>query len=904
MKPSLISLAIATFVSGSLPLATWAAEDVAKAKQQVTQSLHRHQDAPSINYSKVTSQLPRGIRPSHYDIALTPNAQNASFSGKATITLSLLQASDSITLNATDLSFKKVRLIELKTKTQFDDAKVTLDKEAQTASFHFSKPLKKGEYKLELDYDGLIGTQAVGLFSLDYENAEGKQRALYTQFENSDARRVIPSWDEPIFKATFNLEVIVPSKQMAVSNMPVLSKTDLGNGTSLVKFGTSPKMSTYLLFLSVGDFERATVMAEGTEIGVIAKRGSLDQARYVLEESKGILREFNDYFGTRYPLPKLDNIAAPGSSQFFSAMENWGAIFTFESSILLDPSISTHANKELAFVTAAHETAHQWFGNLVTMQWWDDLWLNEGFASWMENRTMMRLHPEWLPEFNAISVREQAIGRDALATTHSVVQKIKTVDQASQAFDTITYQKGEAVIRMLENYVGADAWRDAVRAYMKKHAYSNTQSRDLWVQVEKAARKPIVAIAKDFTEQAGVPLIYVDDVVCKNGKAIVSLRQGEFSKDLPNKKPLHWRVPVVAQIAGTKIIGNTLVVNGKGSLQLPACGTVVVNAGQQGYYRTLYAPKVFAQLAQNFSQVAAIDQVGILSDSWSLGLVGQQDITAYLDLAKVTPVTASTQVWDNIAGNFASVRDILKDDTTRQKAFKQFALQRLTPIMQNLGWDAKAGEAEYISSFRTNLIGVLGSLGEPGVLAEAQRRFHLMDSDPSAAPAALRIIILSIVAENADQKTWDVLHAKAAAEKSSLIRQSLYSLLASSEDKALAQRALDLALTEEPGLTVSAGMIRQVASNHADLAFDFAIANMAKVNERVDATSRSRFFPGLGSTSTDPKMIDKLNAYANAHLDPSARRELETVIAGINYRIKVRQERMPAIRVWLDSQAK
>ncbi|MBC3872086.1 M1 family metallopeptidase [Undibacterium flavidum] len=898
MKPSLISLAIATFISGSLPATTWAAEDVAKAKQ------HQHQDAISIDYSKITTQLPRGVRPSHYDIALTPNAQAASFSGKAAITLSLLQASDSITLNATDLSFKRVRLIDLKTKAQFDDAKVTVNKEAQTASFHFSKALKKGEYKLELEYDGVIGTQAVGLFSLDYDSADGKQRALYTQFENSDARRVIPSWDEPIFKATFNLEVTVPSKQMAVSNMPVLSKTELGNGTSLVKFGTSPKMSTYLLFLSVGDFERATVMAEGTEIGVIAKRGSLDQARYVLEESKGILREFNDYFGTRYPLPKLDNVAAPGTSQFFSAMENWGAIFTFESSILLDPAISTHANKQLAFVTAAHETAHQWFGDLVTMQWWDDLWLNEGFASWMENRTMMRLHPEWLPEFNAIAVREQAIARDALATTHPVVQKIRTVDQASQAFDTITYQKGEAVIRMLENYVGADAWRDAVRAYMKKHAYSSTQSRDLWVQVEKAARKPIVAIAKDFTEQPGVPLIYVDDVACKNGQSIVSLRQGEFSKDIAGKKPLHWRVPVVAQIAGTKVVANTLVVNGKGSLQLPACGTVVVNAGQVGYYRTLYAPKVLAQLTQNFGQVAAIDQVGILSDNWSMGLAGQQPITAYLDLVKATPSQASVQVWGDIADVFVTLHGYLKGDPQRQQAFTHFALQRLSPLMQELGWQAKAGEADYVANFRSNLIGVLGALGEPGVLAEAKRRFEVMDTDPNAAPAALRLLILSIVAGNADQKTWDALHAKAHAEKSSLVRQSLYTLLASTNDKALAQQALDLALTDEPGLTNSAAMIRQVSANHADLAFDFAVANMDKVNERVDGTSRSRFFPALASASSDSKMIAKLNAYANAHLDPSARRELETVIAGISYRIKVKQERVPAIRAWLDSQAK
>lgn len=892
MKLNLISLAVCSLIGFAgtpvfaAPLAALeAASETATAK---------------IDYRKVTTQLPREVRPIHYDVSITPYPKDARFSAKVGIKLSLLSASRSITLHATDLTFKKMRLLDVAGKVISEDIKLTVDAEAQTATFTFPQRLKPGQYRLDLEYDGLIGTQAVGLFSLDYDSPQGQQRALYTQFENSDARRVIPSWDEPVHKATFTVEMIVPREHMAVSNMPVLSRTDISDGLSIVKFAKTPKMSTYLLFLSVGDFERATVMADGTEIGVIAKRGSLDQARYVLEESKGILREFNDYFGTRYPLPKLDNIAAPGQSQFFSAMENWGAIFTFESSILLDPTISTQADKQLAFVTAAHEAAHQWFGNLVTMQWWDDLWLNEGFASWMENRTMMRLHPEWQPEFNAISVREQAIALDALASTHPVVQKIETVDQASQAFDSITYQKGEAVIRMLENYVGEDAWRQSVRSYMRTHAYSNTQSRDLWKQVEKAARKPIVAIAKDFTEQAGVPLIYVDDITCKNGKSIISLRQGEFSKDVPNKKPLHWRVPVVAQIASTKVVGSTLVINGKASLQLPACGTVVVNAGQMGYYRTLYAPKVFAQLKNHFTDIATIDQVGILSDSWAMGLAGQQPVADYLDLAKATSSNASPHVWDHIANVFSTMNNYLKDDPTRQKMFQEFAFKRLSPLMQELGWQAKENEAEHVANTRAAMITVLGSMGESSVLAEARRRFAVMDSDPNAAPAALRLLILAIVAENADSTTWDKLYAKAKSEKSALVRQNLYELLAASEDPTLAKRALDLALSDEPGLTTSAAMIRQVATNHPDMAFDFAMANMAKVNERVDATSRSRFFPSLASTSSNPQMISKLNTYANAHLDPSARGELETVIAAIEYRIKLKRERVPEIRAWLD----
>ncbi|MBY0572937.1 MAG: M1 family metallopeptidase [Undibacterium sp.] len=860
--------------------------------------------APTIDYSKVTTQLPRHVRPSHYDVSLIPNAKAGTFQGKVNIKIDVLKATDRITLNATDLKFNKVVLRNAKGKEIGGAAKIEVSALAQTATFTFDQTLPQGQYQLALDYDGVIGTQAVGLFSLDYDTAKGKQRALYTQFENSDARRVMPSWDEPVFKTTFTLDVTVPSNEMAVSNMPIVSSKALAGGLNHVQFAPSPKMSTYLLFLGVGDFERATVQAEGTEIGVIAKRGSLDQARFALDESKNVLKEYNDYFGVRFPLPKLDNVAAPGQSQFFSAMENWGAIFTFEGAMLIDPSISTQANKQAVFVTAAHEMAHQWFGDLVTMQWWDDLWLNEGFASWMENRAMRKLHPEWLPEFNAIGVREQAMGRDAIATSHPVVQHIETVEQASQAFDSITYQKGEAVIRMLENYVGENAWREGVRAYMKKHAYSNTVTKDFFTQIEKAAGKPISAIAKDFTQQAGVPLIKVEDIVCKNGKTTVSLSQGEFSKDLPNKKSLNWRVPVVAQIAAkgaeNKIEGRTLVINGKGSLQLPACGTVVVNAGQNGYYRTLYAPKVFEQIASHFSSLNDIDQLGILSDSWAMGLAGQQAISDVLDVANAAPLEASAHVWGEISEVFSTISYYYRNDPVRQTAFNKFALKRLSPVMEKMGWTAKPGEPEYLSNFRASLIGIMSGLGDPATLMEARRRFSVMDTDPSAAPASLRLLILGIVANNADATTWDTLRARAQAEKSSLVRENLYLLLASTKDKALAQKALEMALTDEPGITTSASMIRTVAGEHPDMAFDFALAHVAQVNERVDATSRSRYFPGLGGGSSDPAMIDKLNAYAKAHLDQSARREVDTAIVNINYRIKLNKERLPAISAWLE----
>ena len=853
--------------------------------------------APMPTRALPTTQLPRNVRPSHYEVAIVPHAESLSFDGKVTVAIDVLEPTSKITLNAINMKFAKVGLSPVAGGAAQAPATIDVDGSAQTATFAFAKPIAPGHYQLAMDYTGTIGTQANGIFAIDYPTKSGTKRALYTQFENSDARRLIPSWDEPAFKTTFDLTATVPSAQMAVSNMPVAKRTELGKGLAEVRFQTTPKMSTYLLFFGLGDFERATAMVGPTEAGVVTQRGSLPQAAWALKASQDVLREYNDYFATPYPLPKLDNVASPGSSQFFGAMENWGAIFTFESAMLVDPSISTNSDKHRIFEVAAHEIAHQWFGDLVTMQWWDDLWLNEGFASWMEGRTTARLHPEWNTALDRVGGRESAMSRDSVVTTHPVVQHVETVEQANQAFDSITYNKGEAVIGMLEAYVGADAWRDGVRRYMKKHAYGNTVTDDLWTEVEAAAGKPITEIAHQFTLQPGVPLIKVDSATCKNGHTTLSLSQDEFTVDRPDKAALRWNVPVIASAGGTT--ARTLVTGGQGSLEVPGCGTLVVNAGQSGYYRSLYAPAQFEAIRANFGKLAPIDQLGLMADTWSLGMAGREPASNILDLAAATPADADPQIWGEVAGVFSSLNSYYEGDAVRQKKLQAFAIARLAPVMARVGWIAKAGESDPEANLRVELIGTLADLGDAGVIAEAQRRYAAKDSDPTAVPVPLRKTILAIVANHADAAQWEKVHAAAKSETTPMVRDRMYGLLASTKDPVLAQRALDMALTDEPGATNTARMISNVAGEHPDLAFDFALKHMAAVNERVDGTSRSSYYPALGSGSNDPAMIGKIKAYAEANLAKGSRRSAETAVVSIQNRMRVRKEELPAIDAWL-----
>jgi aminopeptidase N len=851
---------------------------------------------------QIPTQLPTNVRPLQYTINATPDAANLRFSGRADIDIQVLEATDSITLNAADLEFDSVSLGggDGGAPLALSPRKIDVSEEKQTATFRFAREIAPGRYRLTIDYKGKIYTQAAGLFALDYEGETGKKRALFTQFEAPDARRFFPGWDEPQYRTPYNLNVTVPADQDVVGNMPQAGVRTNANGTRTVTFQTTPAMSSYLLFLAVGEFDRITATSANTEVGVVTKRGDGEKGRWALESSAKILPWYNDYFGTPYPLPKLDNVAGPGSSQFFGAMENWGAIFSFESILLVDPSITTEATRQRIFEVAAHEMAHQWFGDLVTMAWWDDLWLNEGFASWMATKATTALHPEWDPELGTVSGREAAINLDSVSSTHPVVQRISTVEQISQAFDAITYQKGEAVITMLEDYVGEDAWRRGVQDYIRTHRLGNTQTDDLWQAVERAAGKPVTAIAHDFTLQPGVPLIRVEDSACRGGKTAVTLRQSQFSRDRQDQAAKAWRVPVIAATVGGAET-RTLIEGGTGTLNVAGCNPVVVNSGQTGYYRTLYTPALLDKLTASFTRLKPIDQIGLLADNWGLGLAGYQSAAEALEMVDAVPANANPQVWSRAATILSSVHTMYEADPARQAMLSRYASRKLSPVLARIGWAPKAGEAPTVPVLRADLIQTLGEMGDTAVVGEAKRR--LAAGDPLATGGPLRSTILAVTARNVDSAGWERLRAQARAERSPLVKAQLYRLLGSAADPALAQRALDLAMTDEPGATTSSSIISAVADEHPDLAYDFAIRNREKVEGLVDISSRSRFLAGLGGGSADPAMVAKLEDFATRYMTPQSRGRVDVAIASIRDRVRVRTTRLPDITRWLEGKS-
>ncbi len=833
--------------------------------------------------------LPATAAPVSYDIVLKPDMEAKTFAGEARLTFTVKKKTDRIVVNGAGLE------IESATLGTGEAATVEVDKKGEKIAFVFAKALKKGEHHIDVAYTGKIYDLAAGLFISAYPTANGQKSMLATQFEPGDARKLAPMWDEPSHKAVFNVSAIAPEGMDVVSNMPVEEQTQQDDGTVRFDFAPSPKMSSYLLYFGMGDFDRIASDHDGVELGIVAQAGDAEKGRYALEETGALLDYYHDYFGVKYPLPKLDQIAVPGAGGF-GAMENWGAILYFEPYLLIDPKLSTPADKQRIFAVVAHEVAHQWFGNL---------WLNEGYASWMETKVASVLHPEWNPWLQSLGGKEGAFGLDSVASTHPVVQPVRDIAGATLAFDAITYQKGEAVIRMIEAYVGEDAFREGVRRYMARHAYGNTVSSDLWREIQAASDAPVIDIAKDFTTQPGVPMIYVDQVACDEAKTVstVTLRQGRFGADAESKEDvLTWRTPVTAAAVGGETVARATIAGPEPqTMTVEGCGGVNINVDETGYFRTLYADAPFDMMKEGYASLSANDQLGLLNDSYALGAAGEAPFARVLALVDRTPADADAYIVGAVANSLARLYYTFKGEPGAD-LYNAYASDWLKPAFARFGWDPRPGESENEAVARSKIINALANLNDKAVIAEARKRFAGYLKDPNSVSPALLRTIITIVGVKADQKTFDQLLTLAKNAKTPREQRTYLGALADVQDDALARRAIDIFFDKEiTPAQLAPRLFAQLAFAHPRMIWDHYRANYEQIDALLDPLENLRFGPAIASASSDPAVADELEAFAAGHLPEGAQAKVATAATQIRFAASVKEKQLPQLAEWLEA---
>jgi aminopeptidase N len=837
-----------------------------------------------------SERLPATVVPSQYELELHPDADKLSFTAQVTIDVRVLAPTAEFVLNAKGLALDSV---SLDARSQ---AKVTLDEKLEQVTLHFPGPVGAGPHTLRIKYHGPITRGTLGFFAMDYDSASGKRRTLATNFEPASERALMPSWDEPAFKASFRVTVDAPADRMAISNMPVESEIPLPSGMKRVRFARTPKMSTYLLFLGIGDYERIADTIDGVTVGVVVAKGAAERGRYALHEAVRLMHYYNGYFGVRFPLPKLDLVAAPGEIQGGS-MENWGAILYSQRDILFDAKDSTEADRQTVFLVVSHEMAHQWFGDLVTMQWWDNLWLNEGFARWMQTKAADDLNPEWQTGLQAANIVEQGMRADAKSSTHPVEKPVASVAEAQLAFDNITYDKGAAVIGMLENYVGPARFREGVRSYMQAHAFGNTQSADLWQALQHAAGKPVDAIAADFTRHAGLPLVTVEAESSPSAGRATLTQTRFFEAHEPEKNDLQqtWRLPLAYQAVGGQR-GEVLLSGEHGAIPLAGSGFLIVNAGHKSYTRVRYSPALFDSLGAGFGSLPAADQIGMLQDAWALGQSQYAPMSNFLALVDALPVNADPLVWRGAVRTLKAI-DRLYADMPGRPAFRTWAIARLAPLGIKVGWDTAPGESPTVGILRTPLLETLARFGDAAVIAEARRREAAAEGN--AQPPAVRRIAHDIVAQTADSATFDRLLTQLRSTPDPLDKLNQLEALTDVADPKLAERLLEVSISADVPGGSAPGIIAEISADHPDQAWRFVLARVDAPDFPVDREERMAFIPYLLSSSADLRRAGDLRAYAKDHLPPAASREVESAVSQIELNARVRATELRQLDVWL-----
>ncbi len=834
-------------------------------------------------------RLPAGAVPQHYTLALTPDLKAATFTGDETIAVQLAAPSNTITLNAAEITFQSVT-------AGGQTAQVSEDKGKEQATFTFPQPLPAGQAQLHIRYAGILNGQLRGF----YLSKTAKRNYAVTQFEPTDARRAFPSFDEPAMKATFDVSLTVDANDTAISNTNVISdKPGPEPGKHTLHFATTPKMSTYLVAFLVGDFVCTKGSSDGVPIRACATPDKLALTPYAVQAAEFVLHYYDTYFGIKYPMPKLDMIAIPDFEA--GAMENFGAITYRETDFLIDEKHASVEAKERVAQVVAHEMAHQWFGDMVTMQWWNNLWLNEGFATWMENKPVAAWHPEWnVPEQEAVAL-DSTLNLDAQAVTRTIRAEANTPDEINEMFDGITYQKGGAILGMVESYLGEEQFRKGVHNYLQAHLFANATAEDFWGAQTAASGKPVDKIMESFIGQAGVPLIQFGDPA--GGK--VSAQQSRFFLS-PAAQRAHaseaaqtWTVPVCFK--GVPNQDCPLLTTAQGALPAPASQPFFANARGKGYYRSQYPAGVQATLVAGIeAALTPSERISLIGDQWAQVRANKANVGSSLDLAAATHGDASAEVMETVVGDLRSIDARLLAAPEEQEQFAAWVRRTYKPELTRLGMP-EAGDSPEKAQLRADLFSLVGGIGkDPDTIAEAKKLAAQAIQNPDSVDPNLALAAVPVAVENGDAAMFDQLQHVFETNNNPQQAEQALALLADFRDPALTDRAMAYATSgkvkNQDSLFILAGALGKPSTHEA--AWRYIQGNWPAVSAQLTEMNGGYLVRSAGSFCT-PEKAQEVKQFFTAHPVHASARGLQIAESQINDCAEFRQAQEGNAKAWL-----
>ena len=854
------------------------------------------------NFLTTPGKLPKDIVPRSYLIRLEPNLETLVTDGFESIEIEVLKPTQHIVLNAlaTEIAAANIEIGDRK-----EELTPQFDPNQQTVSFELREILDPGLYTLWLKFQSRIGEQPHGLCLYHYDSHGGLEQLLATNLEPVDARRVFPCWDEPAFKAIFQLSVKTGIENTVVSNTPVSGEMPFGVDEKIVVFERTPPMASYLVLVASGKFEWLEDEVAGVKLRFMTTGGKKQYARYALEVTKKLLTYYTDYFAVRYPLPKLDQIALP--SGFISDTGNWGGITYSEDAVLFDAENSSEFSKQKIFLLIAEEIAHQWFGDLVTMAWWDDLWLSEGFASWMKVKATDHFNPEWKVWLHAADQKERTMAFDARKITHPIRQPVADEGQVRGAFDVITSQKAAFFLRMLENFLGEQPFRQGIRAYLAAHQRSNATTEDFWESLESGTGKPTKQIASAWTEQPGFPLIKVT-TQCVGTKRVISLEQVPFMFAGQDSKPTQWTVPIgIRSTPDPKDVKYALLSKLSNNFDYPGCdGALQANAGNIGFFRVLYEPALFSDLRKNVERLPESDRLNLVTDTWALVETGNVPASSYFDLLENLGRDDSFAIWQGALGGPETVgalklTDRLEQGQPGRETYQKYICSLFFPKLQEIGWDERSGENIETRRFRAMLIETLGFFGDRTVIDEAFKRFEKFRDNPASPALNLCSPVAAIVGRYSSRSVYDELLSMADSSRTAEQKRIYLRALSAALDPDLARQTLEYLISDRvmPGDACRAFENLATEGEHPALVWEFVTTHFKEMQERFGLDRLSRLLLSIAGGFADDSRADELIAFAKAYLTPLAMPEAEDTASLIRFRAKLKAKTLQAIDEWI-----